>query len=101
MDALLKTLEEPASYVMILLTADHGDTLLPTIKSRCQPINLRPLSASIIRRHLEENCKVDTERALLLSQLSGGRIGWAIRAASDEGLLTERTELLKMLEQAI
>ena len=101
MDALLKTLEEPAPYVMLILTADTADTLLPTIKSRCQPLALRALPAPIIRRALEEHFKVEPEHAALLSQLSGGRIGWAIRAAGDESLLTERNELLDLLEKAI
>src|SRR5258706_9595433 len=37
MDALLKTLQEPAPYVILLLTADTSDSLLATIRSRCQP----------------------------------------------------------------
>ena len=53
MDALLKTLEEPPPYVILLLTADTPDGLLPTIKSRCQPINLRLLPATMIRHALE------------------------------------------------
>jgi DNA polymerase-3 subunit delta' len=101
MDALLKTLEEPSPYVMLLLTADTADTLLPTIKSRCQPINLRGLSASQVRRALEENYQIEPEQAILLAQLSGGRMGWAVRAAADESMLTQRTELLTMLEHII
>jgi DNA polymerase-3 subunit delta' len=101
MDALLKTLEEPPPYVILLLTADTGDTLLSTIRSRCQPINLRVLPAALIRRALEERWQVEPEHAALLAQLSGGRIGWAVRAAADESLLTQRSELLDLLENAI
>ncbi len=101
MDALLKTLEEPAPYVVLLLTADSGDELLATIRSRCQPIHLRLLPASTIRRTLETQYNVKGEQAALLAQLSAGRIGWAIRAASDETLLAQRAELLDILEQAI
>ncbi|MEP7284486.1 MAG: DNA polymerase III subunit delta' [Chloroflexota bacterium] len=101
MDALLKTLEEPAPYVILLLTTDTADNLLPTIKSRCQPINLRTLPAPTIRRALEEHYQLDTERATLLAQLSGGRMGWAIRATADESLLEERSQLLNILEEAL
>ncbi len=101
MDALLKTLEEPAPYVVLLLTADSGDGLLATIRSRCQPIHLRLLPASTIRRTLETQYDVKGDRAALLAQLSAGRMGWAVRAAADESLLAQRTELLTMLEQAI
>jgi DNA polymerase-3 subunit delta' len=101
MDALLKTLEEPPPYVILMLTADSADTLLPTIKSRCQPLHLRPLPASTIRKTLQDKYQVDAERATLLAHLSGGRMGWAIRAVADETLLTTRTEMITMLEQAI
>lgn len=101
MDALLKTLEEPSSYVILLLTADTADSLLPTIKSRCQPINLRPLPIALIRGALAEHWHVDAEKAALLAQLSAGRIGWAVRAAADETILAERAELLNILEKAI
>ncbi|HVO44330.1 MAG TPA: DNA polymerase III subunit delta' [Aggregatilineales bacterium] len=99
MDSLLKTLEEPAPYVVLLLTANTTDTLLPTIRSRCQPLNLRPLATSQVRTALQ--MRIESERAALLATLSGGRIGWAFRAADDVSLLADRTILLDMLEAAI
>jgi DNA polymerase-3 subunit delta' len=54
-----------------------------------------------IRQALETRWNVDSDRAALLSQLSSGRVGWAVRAAADESLLDQRTESLKMLEDAI
>jgi DNA polymerase-3 subunit delta' len=101
MDALLKTLEEPAPSVILLLTADTSDDLLATIRSRCQPVNLRLLPAGTIRQALEKTYNVEAERAALLAQLSGGRMGWAVRASADGSLLDERNELLDILEQAI
>jgi DNA polymerase III subunit delta' len=101
MDALLKTLEEPPSYVFLLLTATTGDTLLSTIRSRCQPIHLRPLPATLVRQALETRWNVEPERAALLAQLSSGRIGWAVKAAEDELVLAERSEALDTLEKAI
>jgi DNA polymerase-3 subunit delta' len=101
MDSLLKTLEEPSPYVILLLTADTADTLLATIRSRCQPIHLRPLPATLVRRALEAQFNVESEQAALLAQLSGGRMGWAVRAAADESLLAQRTEMLDMLEEAL
>lgn len=101
MDALLKTLEEPAPSVMLILTADTLDNLLPTIRSRCQPIKLRPLPGILVRQTLEEQYHLDHERAALLSQLSGGRLGWAIRAAADDGMLTQRNDWLRQLEEAL
>ncbi|MBX3086636.1 MAG: DNA polymerase III subunit delta' [Anaerolineae bacterium] len=101
MDALLKTLEEPAPGVILLLTADTTDNLLPTIKSRCQSINLRLLSASLVRKTLEEQYHLKQDKAALLGQLSGGRLGWAIRAAADESMLSQRDTWLKQLEDML
>src|SRR5258708_38704815 len=86
MDALLKTLEEPAPYVVLLLTADSGDGLLATIRSRCAPTHLRPLPASTIRRTLETQYDVKGDRAALLAQLSARRMGCAVPAAAVEAL---------------
>jgi DNA polymerase-3 subunit delta' len=101
MDALLKTLEEPAPSVMLILTADTLDNLLPTIRSRCQSIKLRPLPVALVRRTLEGQYHLKADQAALISQLSGGRLGWAIRAAADESLLTQRSEWLRQLEDAL
>jgi len=101
MDALLKTLEEPASSVILILTADTADSLLPTIKSRCQPINLRPLPTALVRKTLEDQYHVKHDQAALLAQLAGGRLGWAIRAASDENMLADRNKWLQLIETAL
>src|SRR5258708_21309433 len=101
MDALLKTLEEPAPYVILILTADTTDTLLATIRSRCQLVSLRPLPTATVKHALEEKYHIESERAALLAQLAVGRMGWAIRATTDETLLTERAELLDLLELAL
>lgn len=99
-DALLKTLEEPPPFVVILLTVDHIGSVLPTIRSRCQPVALRPLSAAQIRNALEAQ-GIETEQAALLAQLSGGRLGWALKAAKNEEALQLRNSALNALEGLI
>jgi DNA polymerase-3 subunit delta' len=101
MDALLKTLEEPPPYVLLLLTADTTDSLLPTIRSRCQPLNLRLLPPATIRQALEKDHKVAPEQVALVAQLSGGRMGWAVRATADETLLADRNNWLAKLEESL
>ncbi|HRO91740.1 MAG TPA: DNA polymerase III subunit delta', partial [Promineifilum sp.] len=51
-NAFLKTLEEPPSNVVLILTATDSDTLLPTINSRCRTIGLRPMPADLIEETL-------------------------------------------------
>ncbi len=101
MDALLKTLEEPPPYVLLLLTADTTESLLATIKSRCQPLNLRPLPTQAIREALVNRHNIEPDRAALLAQLSGGRMGWALDVLRDDSVLEQRTEWLDLLERAL
>ncbi|PJF36239.1 MAG: hypothetical protein CUN49_06495 [Candidatus Thermofonsia Clade 1 bacterium] len=101
MDALLKTLEEPPPHVLLLLTADTTESLLATIKSRCQLLNLRPLPVATVRDALIDQHKVEPERAALIAQLSSGRMGWALDVLKDDSLLKQRAEWLDLLERAL
>jgi len=77
-NALLKTLEEPSPQVILLLTAESSESLLPTIVSRCEVLRLRPLSVESVQTGLQELYQVPAEQARLLAHLSGGRPGLAI-----------------------
>jgi DNA polymerase-3 subunit delta' len=96
-NALLKTLEEPPNNVVILLTAESAEALLPTIVSRCEMIALRPLPVTAVREALITRWMVTAERADLLAHLSGGRLGWAARIAQDGEALEERVKKLDEL----
>ena len=96
-NALLKTLEEPPAQVVLVLTATEADVLLPTIVSRCQVLSLRPLSTVSVKEALVSQWGSQPEKAELLAHLSGGRLGWAVRALEDEGLLVRRDEHLDNL----
>ncbi len=96
-NALLKTLEEPAEKVILLLTADALESLLPTIVSRCEVIRLRPSSIASTEAYLQSEHHLDPEQARLLAHLSGGRIGAAVRLALDPDELTQRREALESL----
>jgi DNA polymerase-3 subunit delta' len=96
-EALLKSLEEPPAYAVILLLANDAELLLPTIRSRCQTIELSPLPRGVIVHGLRERGEAP-ERAEALAGAANGLPGWAIRAAEQPKLLTER---LASIEQAI
>jgi len=93
-EALLKTLEEPASFVVLLLLANDGDLLLPTIRSRCRPIELRPVPLDVVEVSLVA-AGVDAAVAAEVAGLAGGRPGWARRAVADPRLLGERRAALE------
>lgn len=100
-DALLKTLEEPPPSAILILIASRIEALLPTITSRSQIVNLRPVSLPLVRDILVERYEADAEHADLLARLSGGRIGWAISALHDPAMLEQREAALDMLEACI
>ena len=82
---LLKTLEEPPDHVVLCLTALDRTGLLPTIVSRCQVLDLRPLPWTVIRSALVERWRVEPAQAELLARLANGRLGWAVRQAQRRG----------------
>ncbi|MDM8519676.1 DNA polymerase III subunit delta' [Anaerolineales bacterium HSG6] len=96
-NALLKTLEEPANGVVIILTASDPGALLPTITSRCQILTLRPLPSKQVLTALQTHWQVEPTQAELLAQLATGRLGWAVRAIEDAELLTRRHQYLQDL----
>jgi DNA polymerase-3 subunit delta' len=62
-------------------------------------LNLRPPSMLLVQKALEERWEIDTELARLLARLSGGRLGWAVRASEDEAILRKRERRLdEMIE---
>jgi DNA polymerase-3 subunit delta' len=93
---LLKTLEEPPSKVILVLTADRSESLLPTIISRCQVLNMRLLPTEQIVAALRTR-GIDRERAWLLGHLAQGRIGWALASSHDGRGLVRRDGILKEL----
>jgi DNA polymerase-3 subunit delta' len=89
-NALLKTLEEPASQVILLLTAESVESLLPTIGSRCEVLRLRPLTIESVADGLQQRWGLPTDEARLLAHLSGGRPGIAMRLHEHPELLEQR-----------
>ena len=71
---LLKTLEEPASYVHLILMTDALGRVLETVVSRCQLVRFEPLPAATIASHLEAE-GVPAERAEACARLALGQRG--------------------------
>ncbi|HUS14380.1 MAG TPA: DNA polymerase III subunit delta' C-terminal domain-containing protein [Chloroflexia bacterium] len=95
-NALLKTLEEPPPYaVLVLLAADPG-SLPQTIVSRVQLVPLRPAGRAAVAEALRAQGIAEPD-VTLLAALSGGRIGWALETAAHPERLAERAALLDVL----
>jgi DNA polymerase-3 subunit delta' len=96
-NCLLKTLEEPAAGVIFILLTVNESILPATVVSRCQRIELPPLTTTEAEAALNNHWGVDPERARLLSRLCHGCLGWAVSAAVDDSLLQQRAERLERL----
>jgi len=93
-NCLLKTIEEPPPKVMILLLTAEEPQLLPTVVSRCQRVELKPMSNDAIEKVLEESYGVEHDRARLLARLSQGCLGWALKVSTDDSHLAQRNQRL-------
>lgn len=81
-NCLLKTLEEPPSNTVLVLTTAYPDHLLATVLSRCQTIGLSPVGRAALAGFIAGRHD-NTEETEALAGLAHGRPGWAVRALSD------------------
>ncbi|MBQ5849624.1 MAG: DNA polymerase III subunit delta' [Lachnospiraceae bacterium] len=83
-NALLKTLEEPPQYAVIILLATRVEAMLPTILSRCVVLNIKPVSDDIIKNYLMNKVQIPDYRASVCASFARGNVGRAIQLASNE-----------------
>jgi len=98
-NALLKTLEEPRPNVHFILTSERPDSLLPTIRSRCQRIRFAHLPNAVLRDILESEGVPEDSIAPAIA-LSAGRADVALALAS-EGTVSALTDLVKSVDDAV
>lgn len=99
-NAILKTLEEPPSYAVILLLVTRADALLPTIRSRCVTLSFAPLTEGEIESYLTDQRGISPSRARLEARFARGNLGQAIRKAEDENAQTQKKRMLDLIEKA-
>lgn len=83
-NALLKTLEEPPEYAVILLLATRVEAMLQTILSRCVVLNTRPVHEDMIKEYLMRRVQVPDYRAAICASFARGNVGRASELASNE-----------------
>ncbi|MGN0988496.1 MAG: DNA polymerase III subunit delta' [Otoolea sp.] len=101
-NALLKTIEEPPAYAVIMLMTTNQELFLPTILSRCIQLKLRPLKDTQVSDYLKETMGIPEEKADVFAAFARGNLGKAIHLASSEefGLLYRQIlNLLKNLKE--
>ena len=99
-NALLKTLEEPQDHAVLVLLTHSLHALLPTIRSRCQPLGFQLVAPADIARFLATDETLPRAEIALRASLAGGRIGAALDLDLD-ALRARREALLSLLEALI
>lgn len=95
-NALLKTLEEPPAYAVLIILTTNLDVLLPTIISRCVVLNMRPVKEEQVKEYLERDLKLPDYKADICVAFARGNIGRAKQLATSEEFDNIRNEALSL-----
>ncbi|MFR3071663.1 MAG: ATP-binding protein [Paeniclostridium sp.] len=91
-NALLKTLEEPPIYVIIILITNNKNSLLDTIKSRCDIVKFLPIPLVELKKYLEDR-GIDEKKASMLSTFSRGSISKALELSESSDFMIMREDI--------
>lgn len=97
-NALLKTIEEPPRYAVIMLLTENAQLLLPTINSRCVMLRLRYIKDKLIKKYLMESLKIPDYKADLCTAFAQGNMGHAIMLANSDHFNEIREEAVHLLK---
>lgn len=97
-NALLKTLEEPPEYAVILILTTNVDELLPTILSRCVVLNMKPVTDAQVKEYLMEELGVPDYKANICVAFARGNIGKAKLLASSEEFEKVKDEAITLVK---
>ena len=98
-NALLKTIEEPPAYAVIILLTTNADSFLPTILSRCIRLNLKSVKADVIKNFLMKNYQIPDYQADVCAAFSQGNVGKAIELASSEQFGELKASVLQLMKR--
>ena len=97
-NALLKTIEEPPEYAVILLLTSNIGALLPTIQSRCVRLDLKVVDDGLVKKYLMEHLHVPDYQAEIDASFAHGSIGRAKEAATSQEFADMTQSALKILK---
>ncbi|MCI6715414.1 MAG: ATP-binding protein [Lachnospiraceae bacterium] len=97
-NALLKTLEEPPEYAVILILTTNVEALLPTILSRCVVLNMKPVPDAKVKKYLMEELGVPDYKANICVAFARGNIGKAKLLASSEEFEKVKDEAITLVK---
>ena len=95
-NALLKTIEEPPEYGIVILMTSNISALLP-IQSRCLTMEFRPLSTAVVESYVKEHCQVPDYQARASAAFAQGNLGKAMRYAKSEDFIERKDHIISLL----
>lgn len=98
-NALLKTIEEPPGYAVILLLTTNADSFLPTILSRCILLNLKAVTNDVIRNFLMKKHHIPDYQADVCAAFAQGNVGKAVQLASSEDFNELKSSVLQLMKR--
>lgn len=96
-NALLKTIEEPPEYAVIMLLTENAESMLPTIRSRCVMLKLRNIKDTLVKKYLMEQMEIPDYKADICVAFAQGNMGKAIKLATSEHFNEIREEVVRLL----
>ena len=99
-NALLKLLEEPGADVVLVLTAERVENVMPTILSRCQRVRFDPLAPETIEAALVERARLAPDVAGVTARMADGSYTRALEIAGSERVQGQRTLALDFVRKA-
>lgn len=98
-NALLKTIEEPPAYAVILLLTNNAEIFLPTILSRCVRLSLKAVPDEKIKAYLMKNYEVPDYKADVCVAFAQGNVGKAIELAESEDFNEIKNSALQLIKR--
>lgn len=96
-NALLKTIEEPPQYAVIMLLTENAEVMLPTIRSRCVMMKLRNIKDQLVKKYLMEHMEIPDYKADVCVAFAQGNMGKAIMLANSEYFNEIKEEAIHLL----
>ena len=99
-NAILKTIEEPPEYAVIILLPANEQSFLDTIRSRCVTLNLKPVPDEQVKAYLMEHLQVPDYQADICASFAQGNIGKAVRLASSDEFSAIKSSAMQLIRNA-
>lgn len=97
-NALLKTLEEPPAYAIIILLTTNVEAMLPTILSRLVVLNMKPVSDKLVKEYLMKEVQIPDYKADICVAFARGNLGKAKLLATSEEFEKIKEDAVSLLK---